>query len=166
MLPVVCASLRLTTSSNIYPGQHTALPSLPVCWTCPSSCHPSLQHGLLTGNQPFIRGWQIMSAGVCFIPRFTLYLSCRYCCCCSPWVSDEGQTYEGGISGRPDAEAHGAYTSCGLGCLALLDAPHRIFPKYVLASRLALPTTVPLLMLSLLMCIWSTEDLTSKQRIY
>ena len=42
-----------------------------------------------------------------------------------------GQTFEGGISGKPDAEAHGAYAFCALGCLAILDAPHRIFPRSV-----------------------------------
>ncbi|PKS11495.1 hypothetical protein jhhlp_003259 [Lomentospora prolificans] len=40
------------------------------------------------------------------------------------------QTFEGGISGQPDAEAHGAYAFCALGCLSILDAPHRIIPKY------------------------------------
>lgn len=42
-----------------------------------------------------------------------------------------GQTYEGGISGQPDSEAHGAYAFCALACLALLDDPRRIIPKYV-----------------------------------
>lgn len=41
-----------------------------------------------------------------------------------------GQTFEGGISGQPNAEAHGAYAFCALGCLAILDAPHRIIPRY------------------------------------
>ncbi|CRK26622.1 hypothetical protein BN1723_013866 [Verticillium longisporum] len=39
------------------------------------------------------------------------------------------QTFEGGLGGKPDTEAHGAYTFCALGCLAILDAPHRIIPK-------------------------------------
>ncbi|RYP92866.1 hypothetical protein DL770_001037 [Monosporascus sp. CRB-9-2] len=39
------------------------------------------------------------------------------------------QTFEGGISGKPDAEAHGAYAFCALACLAILDAPYRIFPS-------------------------------------
>ncbi|KAI0602149.1 prenyltransferase and squalene oxidase [Biscogniauxia sp. FL1348] len=46
------------------------------------------------------------------------------------------QTFEGGISGKPDAEAHGAYAFCALGCLAILDAPHRIFPRYLDIPRL------------------------------
>ncbi|KAL2755983.1 hypothetical protein ACRALDRAFT_1057121 [Sodiomyces alcalophilus JCM 7366] len=46
------------------------------------------------------------------------------------------QTFEGGISGRPDAEAHGAYAFCALACLAILDAPHRIIPKYLDVPRL------------------------------
>jgi prenyltransferase beta subunit len=45
-----------------------------------------------------------------------------------------GQTYEGGISGQPDSEAHGAYAFCALACLALLDDPRRIIPKYVPAQ--------------------------------
>lgn len=46
-----------------------------------------------------------------------------------PRADQQGQTFEGGISGRPDAEAHGAYAFCALACLAILDAPHRIIPK-------------------------------------
>ncbi|KAI1436221.1 terpenoid cyclases/Protein prenyltransferase [Xylaria sp. CBS 124048] len=46
------------------------------------------------------------------------------------------QTFEGGISARPGAEAHGAYAFCALGCLAILDAPYRIFPRYLDMPRL------------------------------
>ncbi|KAI1078033.1 prenyltransferase and squalene oxidase [Whalleya microplaca] len=46
------------------------------------------------------------------------------------------QTFEGGISCKPDAEAHGAYAFCALGCLAILDAPHRIFTRYLDVPRL------------------------------
>ncbi|KAI1845992.1 hypothetical protein JX265_000918 [Neoarthrinium moseri] len=46
------------------------------------------------------------------------------------------QTYEGGISGKPDAEAHGAYAFCALGCLSILDAPHRIIPRILDVPRL------------------------------
>ncbi|KAH6678798.1 prenyltransferase and squalene oxidase [Plectosphaerella plurivora] len=46
------------------------------------------------------------------------------------------QTYEGGISGRPDAEAHGAYAFCALACLSILDYPHRSIPKYLDVPRL------------------------------
>ncbi|TRX94373.1 hypothetical protein FHL15_004840 [Xylaria flabelliformis] len=46
------------------------------------------------------------------------------------------QTFEGGISARPGAEAHGAYAFCALGCLAVLDAPHRIFPRCLDMPRL------------------------------
>ncbi|KAI1129338.1 terpenoid cyclases/Protein prenyltransferase [Nemania abortiva] len=46
------------------------------------------------------------------------------------------QTFEGGIAAKPDAEAHGAYAFCALGCLAVLDAPHRIFPRYLDMPRL------------------------------
>lgn len=34
-----------------------------------------------------------------------------------------GQTYEGGISGSPGSEAHGAYTFCALACLCLMGPP-------------------------------------------
>ena len=40
-----------------------------------------------------------------------------------------GQTFEGGISGQPNAEAHGAYAFCALGCLALLDDPRHTIPR-------------------------------------
>ena len=40
-----------------------------------------------------------------------------------------GQTFEGGISGRPDAEAHGAYAFCALACLCILGEPQTIIPQ-------------------------------------
>ncbi|KAK3316279.1 terpenoid cyclases/protein prenyltransferase alpha-alpha toroid [Apodospora peruviana] len=46
------------------------------------------------------------------------------------------QTFEGGISGQPMAEAHGAYAFCALGCLALLDDPRRIIPRSLDVPRL------------------------------
>ncbi|PHH55804.1 Protein farnesyltransferase subunit beta [Ceratocystis fimbriata CBS 114723] len=53
-----------------------------------------------------------------------------------PTNSSLGQTYEGGISGKPDAEAHGAYAFCALGCLSILDAPYRSIPKHLDVPRL------------------------------
>lgn len=47
-----------------------------------------------------------------------------------PLLTPPGQTYEGGISGQPNAEAHGAYAFCALGCLALLDHPARSMQRY------------------------------------
>ena len=41
----------------------------------------------------------------------------------------EGQTFEGGMSARPDVEAHGAYAFCALACLSILGDPHDIIPK-------------------------------------
>ncbi len=41
------------------------------------------------------------------------------------------QTYEGGIAGRPDAEAHGAYAFCALACLCILGDPHITIPQYL-----------------------------------
>ncbi|KAL8936429.1 MAG: hypothetical protein Q9216_004933 [Gyalolechia sp. 2 TL-2023] len=39
------------------------------------------------------------------------------------------QTFEGGISGSPQTEAHGAYAFCALACLGILGPPHEIIPK-------------------------------------
>lgn len=41
-----------------------------------------------------------------------------------------GQTYEGGISGSPGVEAHGAYAYCALACLALLGPPEKTLTRY------------------------------------
>ncbi|KAK0709698.1 terpenoid cyclases/protein prenyltransferase alpha-alpha toroid [Lasiosphaeria miniovina] len=46
------------------------------------------------------------------------------------------QTFEGGISGQPDAEAHGAYAFCALGCLSLLGHPSQVIPRYLDVPRL------------------------------
>ncbi|KAJ6442141.1 Terpenoid cylases/protein prenyltransferase alpha-alpha toroid [Purpureocillium lavendulum] len=46
------------------------------------------------------------------------------------------QTYEGGVSAKPGVEAHGAYAFCALGCLSILDSPHRSIPKYFDVPRL------------------------------
>ena len=41
------------------------------------------------------------------------------------------QTYEGGISGAPGNEAHGAYAFCALACLCLLGEPHAMMERYL-----------------------------------
>lgn len=41
-----------------------------------------------------------------------------------------GQTFEGGISGCPQTEAHGAYVFCALACLSILGPPQEMIPKY------------------------------------
>ncbi|KAJ5899747.1 hypothetical protein N7495_004491 [Penicillium taxi] len=41
------------------------------------------------------------------------------------------QTFEGGISGSPGVEAHGAYAYCALACLSLLGSPEEIIPRYM-----------------------------------
>ncbi|TVY86476.1 Protein farnesyltransferase subunit beta [Lachnellula willkommii] len=46
------------------------------------------------------------------------------------WVG-RCQTFEGGISTKPDAEAHGAYAFCALACLGIIGDPHVIIPKYL-----------------------------------
>jgi protein farnesyltransferase subunit beta len=46
------------------------------------------------------------------------------------------QTYEGGIGATPGDEAHGAYAFLAMGCLSMIDAPHRIIPKYLDTSAL------------------------------
>lgn len=46
------------------------------------------------------------------------------------WISS-CQTYEGGLGSVPGAEAHGAYTFCGLACLCILGDPKTMFEKYL-----------------------------------
>ncbi|KAM0207551.1 hypothetical protein ACHAQI_007554 [Fusarium lateritium] len=41
------------------------------------------------------------------------------------------QTHEGGVSAKPGIEAHGAYAFCALGCLSILDSPHRAIPRHL-----------------------------------
>ena len=50
-----------------------------------------------------------------------------------------GQSFEGGISTKPDVEAHGAYAFCALACLCILGDPHVIVPKYALLLYFGLP---------------------------
>lgn len=47
-----------------------------------------------------------------------------------------GQSYEGGIAGRPDAEAHGAYAFCALACLCILGNPRDTIPQYIDVPKL------------------------------
>ncbi|THY35746.1 terpenoid cyclases/Protein prenyltransferase [Aureobasidium pullulans] len=62
------------------------------------------------------------------------------------WIS-KCQTFEGGLGGAPDNEAHGAYAFCVLACLCLLDDPAIAIPTYLntktlthwLVSRQACP---------------------------
>ncbi|KAJ2967538.1 hypothetical protein NQ176_g9615 [Zarea fungicola] len=51
------------------------------------------------------------------------------------WVG-RCQTYEGGVAAIPGIEAHGAYAFCALGCLSILDSPHRSIPKYMNVPQL------------------------------
>ncbi|GME47222.1 protein farnesyltransferase subunit beta [Neofusicoccum parvum] len=46
------------------------------------------------------------------------------------WIS-RCQTFEGGIGGAPDNEAHGAYAFCALGCLCILGAPFQMINKHL-----------------------------------
>ncbi|KAL8948562.1 MAG: hypothetical protein Q9222_005258 [Ikaeria aurantiellina] len=46
------------------------------------------------------------------------------------------QTFEGGISGSPQTEAHGAYAFCALACLSILGAPHVMISGYLDINRL------------------------------
>ena len=39
------------------------------------------------------------------------------------------QTFEGGISGAPQTEAHGAYAFCALAGLSILGPPQEMIPK-------------------------------------
>lgn len=47
-----------------------------------------------------------------------------------------GQTFEGGISGSPGVEAHGAYAFCALACLSILGPPEEMIPRYESVSLL------------------------------
>lgn len=40
-----------------------------------------------------------------------------------------GQTYEGGFSGSPGTEAHGAYTYCAVACLCIMGHPRTMLNK-------------------------------------
>ncbi|RFU79468.1 farnesyltransferase subunit beta [Trichoderma arundinaceum] len=46
------------------------------------------------------------------------------------------QTYEGGVSAKHGVEAHGAYAFCALGCLSIIDSPHRSVKRYMDVPRL------------------------------
>jgi hypothetical protein len=41
-----------------------------------------------------------------------------------------GQTFEGGISGSPGVEAHGAYAFCALACLSIIGPPEETIARY------------------------------------
>ncbi|KAJ5669405.1 hypothetical protein N7462_010475 [Penicillium macrosclerotiorum] len=41
------------------------------------------------------------------------------------------QTFEGGISGSPGVEAHGAYAFCALACLSILGPPEETIPRHM-----------------------------------
>lgn len=43
-----------------------------------------------------------------------------------------GQTFEGGISGSPNTEAHGAYAFCALACLCIIGDPRKMINESVL----------------------------------
>lgn len=46
-------------------------------------------------------------------------------------TSPQGQSFEGGISGSPGVEAHGAYAFCALACLSILGPPEVTIARYV-----------------------------------
>lgn len=50
------------------------------------------------------------------------------------WIAS-CQTYEGGIGGAPDLEAHGGYTFCGIAALALLGSTGTCDLKALLVSN-------------------------------
>lgn len=55
------------------------------------------------------------------------YLVVRYL---ADGLSALGQTFEGGISGSPGVEAHGAYAFCALACLSIIGPPEEMIPRY------------------------------------
>lgn len=48
----------------------------------------------------------------------------------SSYLLHLGQSFEGGISGSPGVEAHGAYAFCALACLSILGPPEETIPRY------------------------------------
>lgn len=49
------------------------------------------------------------------------------------WITS-CQTYEGGIGGAPDLEAHGGYTFCGIAALTLLGSTGNLNLKSLLVT--------------------------------
>ena len=49
-----------------------------------------------------------------------------------------GQTFEGGISGSPGSEAHGAYAFCALACLSILGPPEETIARFVIFAHYSL----------------------------
>lgn len=45
-----------------------------------------------------------------------------------------GQTFEGGISGSPGVEAHGAYAFCALACLSIIGPPEETIARYEISN--------------------------------
>lgn len=45
-----------------------------------------------------------------------------------------GQTFEGGISGSPGVEAHGAYAFCALACLSIIGPPEETIARYEISG--------------------------------
>lgn len=76
------------------------------------------------------------------------------------WIA-RCQTFEGGLSGAPGNEAHGAYAFCALACLSIIDAPSRSIAKQVSHSASYLHETNNLYraldMSSLLSCLSSLQ---------
>lgn len=70
-----------------------------------------------------------------FLDGLPEYLSRCTLSCSKLWAiyltEKSGQTFEGGVSGAPQTEAHGAYVFCVLACLCILGPPRDIIPKYV-----------------------------------
>jgi hypothetical protein len=62
---------------------------------------------------------------------------CKLCHCATESCADglcAGQTFEGGISGSPGVEAHGAYAFCALACLSIIGPPEETIARYGLLS--------------------------------
>lgn len=70
-----------------------------------------------------------------------------------------GQTYEGGISGSPGTEAHGAYAFCALACLCIAGQPREMFNKCIDGFQSAFEnvTNVPRYMDLPLLISWLSE---------
>lgn len=105
-------------------GAPTAQPSSSRYSTSLLICHPTHLHALLA-TLACLRALPSTCAAVSLCPVAQKVPSVPPC---SP---NKGQTYEGGVSAKPGVEAHGAYAFCALGCLSIIDSPHRSILRYV-----------------------------------
>lgn len=123
LLLVASSSLRVYVFV-VSPEERTAPPSLSPSSDCPSTCPPTRLHmrqDTPTSSVVSRNGYIDVSHRTQWLHRTFPTTSCL--------SLPTGQTYEGGVSAKPGTEAHGAYAFCALGCLSIIDSPHRSVPR-------------------------------------